>query len=68
MRWAKLDLNAAREEGPRWEKFEGTGDSDRPLSDRVLGLLGWMPNTTSITVERKRTGKGWEERVLFGGD
>jgi hypothetical protein len=68
IRWAKLDLEAIREESPRWEKLEGPSDSgaDRPLSDRVLGLLGWMPNATSISVERKKTDKGWEELVVFG--
>jgi hypothetical protein len=69
IRWAKLDLNAIREEYPRWEKLEGPqySDLDRPLSDRVLGLLGWMPKTVSVSVERKKTGSGWEERVVFGG-
>jgi len=69
IRWAELDLDAIRKEGPRWEKLEGPSDSgaDRPLSDRVLGLLGWMPNTNSLSVERKKTDKGWEERVVFGG-
>jgi hypothetical protein len=68
LRWAKLDLNAVREESPRWERFEGSSDSDRPLSDRVLGLLGWSPDTTSITVQRKKFGDGWEETVVFGGN
>ena len=38
----------------------------RPLSDRVLGLLGWMPEVRSIAVERRRAGGAWEERVTFG--
>jgi hypothetical protein len=69
VRWARLDLNAMRGEAQRWEKLEGPSDADldRPLSDRVLGLLGWMPNTTSISVERKKTDAGWEELVVFGG-
>ncbi|MDR0498397.1 MAG: hypothetical protein LBH03_01520, partial [Holophagales bacterium] len=67
IRWAKLDLNAVREERPRWEKIEGPqySEIDRPFSDRVLGLLGWMPKTTSISVERKKTDSGWEENVVF---
>jgi hypothetical protein len=69
IRWARLDLDTMRGERQRWEKLEGPPDSDldRPLSDRVLGLLGWMPNTTSISVERKKTDAGWEELVVFGG-
>jgi hypothetical protein len=68
IRWAKLDLNAARSEEQRWEKAEGPqhSNSDRPLSDRVLGLLGWMPNTESISVERRKTNGGWTEKVVFG--
>jgi hypothetical protein len=69
IRWARLDLSAMRGEAQRWEKLEGPPDSDldRPLSDRVLGLLGWMPNTASISVERKKTDAGWEEMIVFGG-
>jgi hypothetical protein len=37
----------------------------RPLSDQVLGLLGWMPSVRAIAVERRRTADGWEERVVF---
>lgn len=69
IRWAKLDLNAVRAEEARWNKLEGPAmpEVDRPLSDRVLGLLGWMPNTNSISVERRKTGDGWTETVVFGG-
>ncbi len=68
VRWARVDLGAVRAEGPRWAKVEGPPRPEqvRPLSDRVLGLLGWMPATTSIAVERRRTPTGWTERVVFG--
>jgi hypothetical protein len=68
IRWAKLDLNAVRAEAPRWEKAEGPQhqNNNRPLSDRVLGLLGWMPKTESISVERRKTDNGWTEKVVFG--
>ncbi len=69
LRWAQVDLEAARAEAPRWAKTEGPAQPEqvRPLSDRVLGLLGWMPETTSLQVERRRTPNGWTERVVFGG-
>lgn len=71
LRWARLDLDAVRAEAPRWEKAEGPAQPEqvRPLSDRILGLLGWMPETRSLTVERRRQGggDGWSERVVFGG-
>ena len=68
VRWARLDLAAARAEAPRWAKVEGPPRPEqmRPLSDRVLGLLGWMPATTSIYVERRKTATGWTETVRFG--
>ena len=67
VRWAKVDLAAVRAEAPRWAKAEGPArpETVRPLSDRVLGLLGWMPSTTSLSVERRKTPSGWTERVLF---
>jgi hypothetical protein len=70
VRWAKLDLDAVRGESPRWAKAEGPGspESVRPLSDRLLGLLGWMPATKSLRVERRRSPDGWSERVVFGGE
>lgn len=69
LRWAEVDLAAVRAEAPRWAKVEGPAQPEqvRPLSDRVLGMLGWMPETTSIRVERRRTPSGWTERVVFGG-
>lgn len=72
LRWAELDLDAVRAEAPRWEKAEGPAQPEqvRPFSDRILGLLGWMPETHRLTVERRRAeGKAdaWTERVVFGG-
>lgn len=69
IRWAQVDLGAARAEAPRWEKAEGPAQPEqvRPLSDRVLGLLGWMPDTTTLRVERHRRPDGWAEKVVFGG-
>ena len=70
IRWAEVDLAAVRAEAPRWEKAEGPAQPEqvRPLSDRVLGLLGWMPGTTTLRVERHRTPQGWAEKVVFGGN
>jgi hypothetical protein len=67
VRWAKVDLEAARSEGARWNRVEGPAAPEqvRPFSDRILGLLGWMPETTSVQVERRRTPSGWTERVVF---
>lgn len=68
VRWGRLDLDAVRLEAARWARVEGPArpETVRPLSDRVLGLLGWMPDIHAITVERRRAGAGWEERVEFG--
>jgi len=68
LRWARLDLDAARGEAPRWEKAEGPASPEqtRPFSDRILGLLGWMPETRTLSIERKKTEGGWTERVVFG--
>ena len=68
IRWAKVNLGAVRAEGARWAKIEGPARPEqvRPFSDRVLGLLGWMPSTTAIAVERRQTASGWSERVTFG--
>ena len=67
VRWAKVSLGAVRAERIRWAKAEGPARPEevRPLSDRVLGLLGWMPATTAMTVERRKTITGWTERVDF---
>jgi len=67
LRFSKLDLVAVREEGKRWARIEGPASPDRvrPLSDRVLGLLGWMPAVRTLEVERRVTGAGFQERVVF---
>lgn len=69
IRWAQVDLGAVRAESARWARVEGPARPEqvRPLSDRVLGLLGWMPATRSLRVERHRTASGWTETVTFGG-
>jgi hypothetical protein len=68
VRWARIDLRAVRAEAPRWVKAEGpdSADSVRPFADRILGILGWMPETASLSVERRRSPEGWTERVEFG--
>ena len=68
VRWARVDLGAARAEADRWARAEGPAAPERvrPFSDRVLGLLGWIPGTRSVAVERRRTETGWSERVVFG--
>jgi hypothetical protein len=68
VRWGRVDLRAVRGEAGRWARVEGPArpETVRPLSDQVLGLLGWMPSLTSLAVERRRTADGWEERVQFG--
>jgi len=70
VRWGRVDLAAVRAEGGRWAKVEGPANPEtvRPLSDRVLGLLGWMPKTRALSVERRRTATGWTERVVFESD
>jgi hypothetical protein len=67
LRWSRVDLDAARGEARRWAGVEGPPAPEivRPLSDRVLGLLGWMPATRGLAVERTRTRDGWAERVVF---
>lgn len=67
VRWAQVDLEAVRAEGTRWASHEGAGSPEqvRVLSDRVLGLLGWIPATRALRVERRRTEGGWTERVHF---
>jgi hypothetical protein len=69
IRWAQVDLGAVRAESKRWIKVEGPARPEqvRPLSDRILGLLGWMPATHSLHVERHRTAGGWSETLVFGG-
>jgi hypothetical protein len=68
VRWARVDLAAVRAEGARWAKAEGPARPEqvRPLSDRVLGLLGWMPATRSLSVESRKTAAGGTERIGVG--
>ena len=68
VRWGRADPSALRGEAGRWEKAEGPAapEQTRPLSDRILGLLGWIPETTSLSLERKRTSAGWSETLVFG--
>lgn len=67
IRWAKLDLGAVRAELPRWERAEGPAAPERVrlLSDRIAGLLGWIPDVANVSVERRVTSGGWTERVVF---
>lgn len=67
LRWSQLDLTAMKKEGRLWSHAEGafSPDRTRPFSDRILGLLGWAPNTTALTVERRRDGERFTERVVF---
>jgi hypothetical protein len=68
VRWARIDLAGVRAEALRWARSEGphSPEASRPFSDRILGLLGWMPATSSVSVERRRSAGGWTERVEFG--
>lgn len=67
VRWGRVNLEAARVEGQRWARLEGPGGEGevRPLTDRILGLLGWMPAVRAVTVERRQGPAGWSERVVF---
>jgi hypothetical protein len=67
VRWGIVDVDSVRAEGTRWKKAEGPASAERirPFSDRVLGLLGWIPKTRSLSVERSKTAAGWSERVVF---
>ena len=69
MRWARVDLAAARAQAAAWARAEGPAAPERvrPFSDRVLGLLGWIPSVQAISVERRQTGEQWTERVVFDG-
>jgi hypothetical protein len=66
-RWSRLDLSAVKADGRAWRRAEGTFSPERarPFSDRILGLLGWAPGVTSISVERHEAGSRFEERVVF---
>ncbi len=66
-RWSQLDLEAVRKAGTGWKAAEGAFslDETRPFSDRVLGILGWMPKTSALTTERRFTAGAFSERVAF---
>jgi hypothetical protein len=70
VRWARLDLRAVRAQGDRWARAEGPAAPERvrPFSDRILGLLGWMPSTNTLALERRQTATGWSERLAFGAE
>jgi hypothetical protein len=67
VRWSRLDLDAVRAEKGPWRDAEGASFEGRvrPFSDRILGLLGWAPKTTSVAVERRQEGNRFRERVAF---
>ena len=60
VRWASLDLDAVRSLEDAIGRY-GT----RPITDRIFGLLDWLPVTSRIEVKRSRTGHGWRESVVF---
>jgi hypothetical protein len=70
VRWGRIDLDAVRGQAGAWARAEGPAAPERvrPFSDRLLGLLGWMPEVSSLTVERRETDDGWTERVVFGSE
>lgn len=67
VRWARLDFAALRDASARWERVEGPAAPERvrPFSDRILGLLGWMPSVARLSLERRQTGEAWTERLVF---
>jgi hypothetical protein len=67
VRWSRVDLDAARAEQGPWRDAEGAAFEGRvrPFSDRILGLLGWAPKTTAVSVERRQEGNRFRERVVF---
>jgi hypothetical protein len=68
LRWARADLDALRRDGARWAAVEGPASPEalRPFADRILGVLGWMPETRTLSLERRRSASGWTERLVFG--
>jgi hypothetical protein len=67
VRWSRLDLDAVRAEKAPWRDAEGAVFEGRvrPFSDRILGLLGWAPKTSSVAVERRQEGDRFRERIVF---
>jgi len=70
VRWGTLDLSQMRQLGRAWAAAEGafSPGETRPFSDRVLGLLGWMPRTTALSTERRRDGDRFTERIVLRGE
>lgn len=70
VRWGRVDLGAVRAEGQRWARVEGPGSPEqvRPFSDRLLGLIAWLPRTRALSVERRQKGEQWSEQVVFQAD
>ena len=67
LRWGRVDASFVKTEGRAWAEAEGTftPDATRPFSDRVLGLLGWAPSLRTVSVERRRAGTRFEEKLVF---
>ncbi len=68
LRWGQARTSLLSAEARAWAEAEGTfsPDTTRPFSDRILGLLGWAPSLRTISVERRREGGRFQERVVFG--
>lgn len=67
VRWSRVDLDAVRAEQGPWRDAEGSAFEGRvrPFSDRILGLLGWAPRTSAVSVERRQEGDRFRDRVVF---
>jgi hypothetical protein len=67
VRWERVESSFVKSEGRAWVEAEGAFSPDitRPFSDRVLGLLGWAPSLRTVSVERRRTGARFEEKLIF---
>jgi hypothetical protein len=67
VRWGRVESSFVKSEGRSWADAEGvfSPDTTRPFSDRVLGLLGWAPSLRTVSVERRRAGGRYEERLVF---
>ena len=67
LRWGRVEASLVMSEGRAWTEAEGAfaADATRPFSDRVLGLLGWAPTLKGVSVERRKAGSGYEEKIVF---
>jgi hypothetical protein len=67
VRWGRVESSFVKGEGRAWVEVEGafSPDTTRPYSDRVLGLLGWAPSLRTVSVERRRAGERFEEKLIF---